>query len=316
MQAEGRLRVRVSAAGLAAGMRVAVVAPSGPVDPQRLAYGCGVLERFGLRVTVGRHVLDRDAVGYLAGTDGDRAADLEQAWCDPSVGAVLCARGGYGAVRVLDLLDWTAMRRVVDGGGVKPFVGCSDVTVLHHGFARHLGVATHFGPTVAGPLLGVSDPEPVTVAGLRQALFAPEVPLRVSGGEPMVGGSARGVTVGGTLSMVCSLAGTPEFGHAGGGIVLLEDVGESPYRIDRMLTHLLRAGWFDGVAGIACGSWQRCGPPGAVEAVLRERLSGLGVPLVTGLPFGHGPVQATVALGVSARLDADSGTLQGLNGGG
>jgi muramoyltetrapeptide carboxypeptidase len=168
---------------------------------------------------------------------------------------------------------------------------------------------------VAGPILGLPDPCPVTIEALRAALLKPADPLVISGGQTLLSGARQpspvsGVSTGGTLSMLCSLLGTPEAGHARGGLVLLEDVAEAPYRIDRMLTHLLRSGWLSGVAGIACGSWERCGPPDAVAEVLRERLTGLGVPVVTGFRFGHGLEQATIPLGVPAVLDPDAGTLR------
>ncbi len=117
-------------------------------------------------------------------------------------------------------------------------------------------------------------------------------------------------TVGGTLSLLCSLAGTPDAGSARGAIAVLEDVGEAPYRIDRMLTQLLATGWLSGAVGVACGSWTDCGSREQVRAVLLDRLSGLGVPIVADLPFGHGPVQATVPLGVPAVLDPAAGTLR------
>jgi muramoyltetrapeptide carboxypeptidase len=293
-------------------MHLAVVAPSGWLDAERLERGCTLLRRLGFTVSIGAHVLDRHDNGYLAGADVDRAADLQAAWCDPGVDAVLCARGGYGAVRLLDLLDWRAMRAAVGDGPAKPFVGSSDVTALHQAFAHHLGVSTLYGPTVAGPILGLPNPDPATVNGLLAALLKPG--LTVTGGRPLVPAlphpdQVKGVTVGGTLAMVCALLGTPEAGHADGAIVLLEDVGEAPYRIDRMLTQLLRSGWLDGVAGIACGSWHGCGDPTRIEAVLRERLGVLAVPVLVDLPFGHGKVQATVPLGASAVLDSDAGSL-------
>jgi muramoyltetrapeptide carboxypeptidase len=304
-----------SAGALSAGMRIAVVAPCGWMEAERLNRGCAVLQSWGFEVTTGRHVLDRHPSGFLSGSDTDRAADLQAAWCDPDVDAVICARGGYGASRLIDLLDWTAMRAAIADRPVKPFVGSSDVTALHQAFAHHLGISTYFGPMVAGPILGLPDPCPATIEALRAALLKPADPLVISGGQTLLSGARQpspvfGVSTGGTLSMLCSLLGTPEAGHARGGLVLLEDVAEAPYRIDRMLTHLLRSGWLSGVAGIACGSWERCGPPDAVAEVLRERLTGLGVPVVTGFRFGHGLEQATIPLGVPAVLDPDTGTLR------
>jgi muramoyltetrapeptide carboxypeptidase len=303
------------AARLSPGMRVAVVAPSGWVHPERLDAGCAVLRSLGFDVSTGPHLLDRHQSGFLAGDDVDRAADLQGAWCDDEVDAIFCARGGYGAVRLIDRLDWTAMRKAVADRSVKPFVGSSDVTALHQAFAHHLGISTFFGPMVAGAILGRPNPGAATIGALRAAMLESGGPLTFSGGETLYHGAGHpapvsGVSIGGTLSVLCSLLGTREAGQARGGIVLLEDVAEAPYRIDRMLTHLLRSGWLAGVTGIACGSWTRCGSPAAVNSVLQERLSGLGVPLLTGFPFGHGPEQATIPLGSHTVLDPAAGTLQ------
>ncbi|MGW2568053.1 S66 peptidase family protein [Streptomyces sp. NPDC001537] len=290
---------------LAPGARVAVVAPSGPVPEERVQAGLDVLRGWDLDPLVAPHVLDRHAeFDYLAGTDADRAADLQAAWCDPSVDAVLCARGGYGAQRMVDLLDWDAMR----AAGPKVFVGFSDITVLHQAFANRLGLVTLHGPAAAGIDF---TKHARAQEHLRATLFAPErVRALVSTGTALVAGRARGVTLGGCLSMLTSDLGTPH-AHDGarGGLLLIEDVGERPYRIDRMLTQLLRSGWLDGVTGIALGSWAKCGPYEEVRAVLVDRLGELGVPVVEEFGFGHCEGALTIPFGVTAELDADAGTL-------
>ncbi|MFE0512613.1 LD-carboxypeptidase [Streptomyces sp. NPDC058964] len=290
---------------LAAGARVAVVAPSGPVAEERLQAGLDLLRGWDLEPVVGRHVLaTHPGLGYLAGTDADRAADLERAWCDPSVDAVLCARGGYGAQRMVDLLDWDALR----AAGPKVFVGFSDITVLHQAFATRLGLVTLHGPAAAGVDFIKNDR---AREHLRATLFAPEtVRTLTSAGTALVPGRARGVTLGGCLSMLASDLGTPH-AHPGarGGLLMLEDVGEQPYRIDRLLTQLLRTGWLDGVSGIGLGSWHGCGPYEDVRAVLADRLGGLGVPVLEECGFGHCAGASTVPFGVMAELDADKGTL-------
>ncbi|MGW1915406.1 S66 peptidase family protein [Streptomyces sp. NPDC002076] len=302
------------AAPLTPGMTVGVVAPAGPVNEERLKHGCAVLRSMGLDVRLGQYVLGRGEHGHLAARDRDRAADLRDAWCDPNIDAVFCALGGYGSSRILGLMDWAELRRATGPGPAKPLIGSSDITALHQAFATHLGVQTFYGPTVAGPVLGTAEPDEESLRGLRSALFGPLDEVSLSGGHGLVPGVAEGVTVGGNLAMLCSTAGTREFRPAADGIAVLEDVGEAPYRIDRMLTQLLAVGWFDGVRGVACGSWERCGNPERVLSVVAERLRPLGVPIVVDLPFGHGPVQLTVPLGAHAVLDAGSGTLGFLGG--
>lgn len=286
------------------GDSVAVIAPSGPVDQDRLRLGGKVLESFGLTVALGEHVLDRSG-SYLAGTDEARAGDFVRAWRDPDASAVICARGGYGAVRIIDLVDWDGLA----GMPPKLFVGASDVTALHEAIGSRLSVATVFGPMVA--TAAVAQAEAWNLAAYKAALFGEWGGMYVSAEEPAVfhAGSASGITAGGNLSLLAATVGSGTSRPAGGAIVLLEDVREEPYRIDRLLTQLLRSGWFDQVAAVALGMWTECGDPAAVEDVLRDRLCPLGVPVLGGFPFGHGRRQASIPLGVEAVLDTDTAAL-------
>ncbi|CAL9372212.1 S66 peptidase family protein [Streptomyces werraensis] len=290
---------------LAPGARVAVVAPSGPVPEERLAAGLDVLRGWGLDPVAAPHVLDRHReFGYLAAGDADRAADLQNAWCDPAVDAVICARGGYGAQRMVDALDWEAMR----AAGPKAFVGFSDITTLHEAFAVRLGLVTLHGPMAAGADFVKSAR---AQEHLRATLFAPESVRTIrSDGTALVPGRARGVTLGGCLSLIAGGIGTPHTrASARGGLLCLEDVGEETYRLDRYLTQLLRAGMLDGVAGLLLGSWAECDPYDKVRALLVDRLGGLGVPVAEQFGFGHCDDALTLPFGVMAELDAGAGTL-------
>ncbi|EST31797.1 S66 peptidase family protein [Streptomyces niveus] len=287
------------------GAKVAVVAPSGPVPADRLEAGLDLLRGWGLDPVVAPHVLDRHReFDYLAGTDEARARDLQDAWCDPTIEAVLCARGGYGVQRMVDLLDWDAVRAAAP----KPFVGYSDITALHEAFAVRAGVATLHGPMVAA-LTFLKDP--ATQESLRATLLEPDT-VRTVGqatARALVHGRAHGITLGGCVSLLAADLGTPHARpSAAGGLLLIEDIEEEPYRLDRILTQLLRSGWLDGVAGIVLGSWAGCGPYETVRALLLDRLGGLGVPIVEELGFGHGPTNLTVPLGVPAVLEASADT--------
>ncbi|RZE68585.1 LD-carboxypeptidase [Streptomyces albidoflavus] len=293
-------------ARLAPGARVAVVAPAGPVPEESLESGLDLLRGWGLDPVVAPHVLDRHpAFPYLAGEDADRAADLQNAWCDPSVDAVFCARGGYGCQRMTGLLDWEAMR----AARPKPFVGYSDITALHEQFAVRLGVATLHAPmaATAGFLKNEAARE-----HLRATLFDPESVrvLTSATGRVLVPGRARGVTLGGCVSLLAAELGVAHTRpSATGGLLLIEDIGEEAYRLDRILTQLQRARWLDGVRGVALGSWEECGPYEEVRAVLRDRLGPLGVPVAEEFGFGHGEGALTMPFGLPAELDADAGTL-------
>jgi muramoyltetrapeptide carboxypeptidase len=276
---------------------VAVVAPSGPCDPAWLEAGCRRLGELGLDVVVGDHVLDRHR--YLAGRDQDRAADLTRAWTDPEVRAVLCARGGYGAGRLLPLLDWEELA----AAGPKLLHGSSDVTALHLAFGARLGLVTSFGPMPANHLLGGEHPDTESLEHLGRSLMSAHLREPLAGTHALRGGTATGRLTGGNLSLVVSMVGTPWIGPpADGRIVFLEDVGEAPYRVDRLLTQLLQAGWLDGVAGVVLGSWDGCGDD--VEETLAERLVPLGVPILAGVAVGHGRPQLTIPLGAEVTLDA------------
>lgn len=273
------------------GDTVALITPAGPAAPERLDAAVAALEAWGLvvqRFAGSKH----PEFPYLAGTDARRAADFQAAWLDPAVSAVIAARGGYGTQRMLDLVDWAALRSVEP----KVFTGSSDVTALHQAIAARLGVPTLFSPMPAGVYWDDTAAE-----GLRLALAGE--PVTAHGTEALVAGSARGTTTGGNLSLLAAGVGTPEDRGAEGRIVLLEDVGEAVYRVDRMLTQLLRAGWFDGVAGIVLGSWTDCGD---VRPVVLDRLGPLGVPILWGVSFGHHVGATTLPLGVEATVDTAS----------
>ncbi len=294
-------------ARLVPGARVAVVAPSGPVAEERLSAGLDLLRGWDLDPVVAPHALGRHPeFSYLAGTDADRAADFQSAWCDPSVSAVLCARGGYGVQRMVDLLDWDAIR----AAGPKTLVGFSDITALHEAFATRAGLVTLHGPMAAGVDFLKNNR---AQEHLRATLFSPETvrTIRaVEGSSALVPGRARGVLLGGCLCLLAAELGGPHARpSARGALLCLEDVGEETYRLDRYLTQLLRAGWLDGVAGIVLGSWAECEPYEKVRALLVDRIGGAGVPVVEEFGFGHGEGALTIPFGVTAELDAEAGTL-------
>jgi muramoyltetrapeptide carboxypeptidase len=287
------------------GDRVALVAPSSAISEEQLAEALDLLARWDLEPVLGAHVRDTHprAGSYLAGTDADRAADLMRAWTDDSVTAVLCLCGGYGAVRILDHLDVARLR----AARPKLFVGSSDITGLHEFWERELAV-----PTLFAPMLGTNDlmSDPGNLIALHRALFTAteERTLLAPGAEAIVEGEAEGTLTGGNLSLLAMTTGSHASApRAAGKIVLLEDVEEKTYRVDGFLVSLLRSGYFDGAVGIALGTWHECGPLPEIRALVEELLAPLGIPLIWGLPFGHGPGVASVPLGVRARIIADAG---------
>ena len=299
----GRSLVRASR--LRAGDVVAVTSPAGPVPADRLDAGLAVLESWGLSVSLMANVRGQhERFSYLSSSDAARAADFMKAWCDPSVTAVFCARGGYGAQRMVDLLDWDALAEA----GPKVLVGFSDVTALHQAFAARLGISTIHGPVVTS--LGAGDDE--SRAHLRSMLFEP-VPGMMLTPEPvpsLVGGRAEGVLVGGNVALLAAEIGTPHSLPAAESIAVIEDVSEETFRLDRLLTQLLRAGWFHRVRGIAVGQFTDCGQPDSVRHLVEDRLAPLGVPMLVDVPTGHVDRNLAFPFGVPAVLDADAGTLE------
>jgi muramoyltetrapeptide carboxypeptidase len=280
---------------LRAGDLVALVAPAGPVPADQAAEAERILAGWGLRTRRGRHSLGRS--GFLSGTDDERLDDLNAALRDPSVRGVLCLRGGYGSQRIVDRIDYDAVR-----DDPKVVVGFSDITALHLALWCEARLATVHGPVGVALRDGTSAAEAV-----RRALMTAE-PVLVAAGPAAVGcpGRADGILLGGNLTLLAASCGTRHQPIAAGAILLLEEINEAAYRVDRSLVQLRRSGWFDGLAGVAAGHFTNC--PGA-EAVLAEHLGGLGIPVLAGLPIGHDLAQIAVPLGLPARIDTAAGTL-------
>lgn len=292
---------------LVPGDRVALVAPGGPVHAGLLARGCAVLRSWGLEPVALPHA--RAVRGFLAGGDDERAADLHAAWAEPTVAAIWCIRGGHGCLRLLDRLDWS-----LAAANPKALIGFSDVTALHLALHRRTGQVSFAGPNVQWDPARLGGPGGPAAESARRALMDPSplgtLPAR---GEALIGGTASGVLLGGNLSLVAATLGSPDALRTEGALLLLEDVGERPYRVDRLLWQLRRAGLLERAAGLVLGGFTSCAPPPGspttVDDVVAEHARLAGIPALTGLPLGHGVGQLTVPLGVAAVLDADAGTL-------
>ena len=288
---------------LVAGDLVAVVAPSGPVAPDRLARGVALVESWGLRVRLSPRVLSTyEPLSYLAADDHARADDFTTAWTDPTVAAVWAARGGYGAQRMVDLVDWPALRAV----GPKAFMGFSDITALHSRLGRDLDQVTVHGP-VLGSAGQLDDPE--SVAALRTMIMdRPGSGTVLAEGRSAVSGVGHGRLVGGNLSLIAADIGVeppPEVS----AIAVFEDIGEDGYRIDRMLTQLLRSRWFDPVTAVVVGEFSPVAgaspsSSGLAATVIADRLERLRIPVVADVAVGHGPRNQALPLGAAVTLAA------------
>jgi muramoyltetrapeptide carboxypeptidase len=288
---------------LAAGATLGIAAPGGPVDPHTLAAGEELFRRAGFETLRRADLLDRHS--YMAGNDTRRIAEFMELVADDRVDGIVCARGGYGCDRIIASLDAGRVR-----SAAKPLVGYSDITVLLLWQRRCAGLMGFHGPMLDRG--GDVDPEAIAslIAQLRGEAVEP-VTLRGSGRG---GGSASGRLVGGSLTLVAASVGTPWEIDTRGAILLLEDVGERPYRIDRMLQQLLAAGKLARLAGVGIGDFSSCQDErypetGALDVIL-ETLGPLGVPLVSGLPFGHVRANFPWPVGGRATIDGDAGEIR------
>ena len=280
-----------------------VVAPSGPVDPENLRAGVEVLRRFGLEVRLRADVVARQ--GYLAGDDERRLAEWREASADREARALFCARGGYGAMRILDRIDPTPLLEPA-----KWVVGFSDVTALH-GLLNRAGLVTLHAPLVT--TLGRATP--AAVEHLRALLFSERQPSPGAAvpapGEGCLGsgvirpGRASGVLLGGSLTLLAHLCGTRFLPSLRGAVLFLEDVGEKPYRLDRYLTQLRLAGALEGIRAVCVGHLTSCDADGRTGAeVMRELVSALGVPAIEGVAAGHGDDNLALPLGSAVTVIA------------
>lgn len=277
------------------GGTLGVFAPSSPFPTERFEAGREVLERLGFSLLVHPQVEMRR--GFLAGDDDARARAFLDLMEDDRVDGVIAARGGYGAHRILERIDFQQA-----AASRKPVIGFSDVCAVHAGLGK-AGLGGIHGPVVTQ----LADLGPHDHAHLVSLLTSPS-PFTMEAEATVVTGTASGPLAGGCLSVLAPMVGTPFWFLPEGAILVLEDVGEAPYRIDRLLTQLLLAGVLDRIAGVAVGDMVGCRPQRegeqTVEEVLSERLRRLGVPVVRGLPFGHGQRNLALPLGAQATLDA------------
>ena len=309
----------IKPARLAPGQTIGLALPSSPPNqPEVVRFALEMIESLGYLTRPARHLYDRN--GYLAGDDFDRAADLNALFADPEVDAIFCGRGGYGASRLLPLLDYDLIR-----ANPKILIGYSDITSLLLAIYSQSGLVTFHGPMVTQTF------SEYTLAEFNKLLCDPRVPMPLAAPPAFVSGPGRvqrenrlttlqpgrvsGRLLGGNLSLVSHLVGTPYLPDLSGAILFLEDVSEPVYSIDRLLTHLWLSGDLRKLAGLAFGKFteqpqiSEYAQNRILEEVLAERVQALKIPTVMGLMIGHVEDQSTLPLGCQVELDASAGTL-------
>jgi muramoyltetrapeptide carboxypeptidase len=284
------------------GSTIAVLAPAGPSERERIELAAARIEARGYRVSIAPNV-DQRWRGYLAGTDDVRAEELNRALRDDAVDAIFFARGGYGAMRILDRVDYDAMRR-----NPRPLVGFSDITALHQAMATQAGVATFHGPMLNLDFHAGLSPQ---IESWLWDLLGGEAPRSwdFEPGQIVQEGEAEGVLFGGCLSLTTSLTGTPYDYWVGDGIWFWEDVDEPLYRIDRMLTHLRLSGRLKNIQGVLIGKLKGCDDAADLHALLHDFFGSSGIPVVRDIPFGHYGDNLLMPVGAPVRLSTRSRTL-------
>jgi len=282
------------------GDKVGIAAPAGPFEIEKFERGLAVIGEMGFVPVVDDDVYKRDR--HMAGPDKHRAKHLNTLFARNDIKAIICARGGFGCLRVLQHLDYELIKK-----NPKMLIGFSDVTALLTTLNQRCGLAGIHGPVVTS--LGFGDDE--SKARYKKVLCG-DGSADIKPAEPVVinPGKASGVLTGGNLATLCHLMGTdfaPDFSDK---IVLLEDVNEAPYRIDRMLTQMRMAGCFENVAGIVLGSFEDCGEDEEIVEVFEDVFSGFHGPIIGGFPIGHGTRNLAITVGVNVELAADDATLK------
>ncbi len=253
------------------------------------------LQHLGLSIKVGTHV--RKQHGYLAGTDQERASDLNEALSDPATGAIFFARGGFGLTRILPVLDLAPV-----ASAPKIILGYSDLTPLLLLLYKNHGLGTFYGPVVT-EMARMDEKQIQAFLGLLAGDITPQL-----SGDVIREGSGEGPIIGGCLTLLCALLGTPYDLDYRGSILFWEEVHEPPYRIDRMLTQLRLAGKFDALQGMVIGTLHHCDPPPRQASlsfleIYREQLKEYAFPVLANVPVGHGLNTQVLPLGVQARID-------------
>lgn len=317
---------------LAPGDTIMFVAPAKYLDQPRNQLAKRRLEKLGFKVVFPKNLFRKH--GYLAGTDAERAAEINAAFADPEVDAVFPGTGGYGTTRIVDDLDYDTIRR-----NPKIFVGFSDITGLHIAISQQTGLVTFHSPNPEYGLGNFDNLKPWPAHWFWRALLAKQygdttgysilvkptdaeraadaaLYKDVPSAQTLVPGTARGRLIGGNLSVLHAMMGSPYEIETAGRILFLEDVGEDPYRIDRMLSTLKLAGKLDQASGVILGCFtrrkgeQKWSDDWGMNDVLKDYFADLGIPVLKDFPIGHVPYNTTLPIGAEVELNATKGTLR------
>jgi muramoyltetrapeptide carboxypeptidase len=285
------------------GDTIGILAPASPFDMMRLERGISILSSMGFHTVFPKELMN--AEGYLAAPDSIRADHIHRYFSDKTIKAILCARGGYGSMRILPMLDFDLI-----GKNPKIFMGFSDITVLLAAFYKKCGLVTFHGPMASTLPSSDSLSRDSFLNTLTSSVHSP---LSLAECSVIYEGKASGSLIGGNLTNLCHLMGTPYQPDSRGHILLIEERGEALYRIDRMFTHLRLAGFLEGIRGMILGAFEGCGEYEAVTEIADDICGGLGIPIIAGFGSGHGKRNLTLPMGLPAVLDTEKLSLEFIN---
>jgi muramoyltetrapeptide carboxypeptidase len=284
---------------LRTGSRLGVCAPSARFDSESLASGIKVLENLGFKVQVPEEIFKKKR--YLAGDDMLRADVINTLFLDPAIDGIICARGGFGAMRVLDHLNWNTIRQ-----NPKPFIGFSDNTAILLAIMAQTKTAVIHGPNV----VSLARAQQPTIDAFYKTLMGSYDKIDMPGAQIIKSGRCSGILKGGNLATISHLLGTrfqPDFKNA---IVFIEDIGEPAYKIDRMLTQMKMAGLFKGICGVITGSFENCDNDAYLSEILLEIFEEYDIPVLSGLDSGHGKVNLPLCMGTLMNMDTEPARIQ------
>jgi len=283
-------------AALRPGDTIGIVAPAGAFDHMKLHRGISVVEQMGFKVFTPKGLFEKE--DYLAGSDEHRAQILNHLFLEPSIKAVICARGGFGSVRILSLLDYKTIRE-----SRKIFLGFSDITAILTTFQTRCGLIGFHGPMITS----LADANTESRDAMYKALTSNrKLIIKPGKGLTLKSGVRAGTVTGGNLATLCHLVGTPFEPDLNGHILVLEDVGEPHYKIDRMLIQMKLAGCFKGLSGLVLGSFENCGTLEGIYRIVERLFKEYDYPVLAGFEIGHGATNITFPVGLKATLDADN----------
>ncbi|MCG8549977.1 MAG: LD-carboxypeptidase [Desulfobacterales bacterium] len=276
-----------------------MAAPSSIFDTQAFQKGVQCLESLGFEVHIPSGITGRHR--YLAGTDRQRAGVLNSLFSDPGIKGIIAARGGFGAMRLLPLLDWDAIAE-----NPKLFIGFSDPTALISALVCNAGICAIHGPN----LVSLAQADQKTLDSFSKTVAGRFTRIDLPSDQVIVPGRAAGRLVGGNLATLVHMIGTPYQPDFAGGILFIEDVGEPAYKIDRMLTQMKMAGVLDGIKGVLTGSFENCDNDAYIPLIIKEVFSESNIPICMGIGVGHGAENLSLPMGIDTVLDADHACLE------